>query len=455
MRQLLLGLDVGTTYCKALVLDAEGEELGEARERTPWAPTATGAELDPRAIAETALRVAATAVGGAPAGVVAAIGVAGMAETGVLLDRRGEPVAPAIAWYDVRGADEARSIDTEIGGRRFAAQTGLPASALCSLSKLAWQRTHVPGAADAARWLGMPEWVARSFGAADVAELSLASRTGMLSLRDRAWWPEALAWLGVRDGFLAQPVPAGMPVGQVGDAPAMASDAVITVAGHDHVTAMVGAGATAEGDVLHSSGTADVFVRSIRVPLGHERIVAAVANGVTVGWHVVPERWALLGGNELNVALAAVLQLLGIDGQADRDALDAAAAELAPGERALRFDGVGNAAPMSLHGIAPGMSPAHVWRAALEAGADLSAATLARSDAVGGPRTRIVATGGGARGAATRAVKEERMGPIEWSPVQEATARGAALLAGIAGGLFASVDVAPPAAAATSGSRLA
>jgi sugar (pentulose or hexulose) kinase len=432
VRGLLLGIDVGTTYCKALVLDADGEELAEARERTPWTAVTTGAELDPRAIAQMALRVAATAVGRAPAGVVAAVGIAGMAETGVLLDRRGSPVCPAIAWHDTRGADEARAIGIEIGRRSFTAQTGLPASALCSLSKLAWQRAHVPGAADAARWLGIPEWVARSFGAADVAELSLASRTGMLSLRDRAWWPEALAWLGVQGDFLAEPVPAGTPLGSVGDVLPIARDAVVTVAGHDHVTAMVGAGATAEGDVLHSSGTADVFVRSIPGPLSRERIVDAVANGVTVGWHVVPERWALLGGNELNVALASVLQLLGIDGQADRDALDAAAAEIAPAERTLRLDGVGDDAPLSLHGIAPGMSPAHVWRAALEAGADLSAATLARSDAVGGPRTRIVATGGGARGAATRAVKEERMGPIEWSSVQEATARGAAVLAGIA-----------------------
>ena len=95
---------------------------------------------------------------------------------------------------------------------------------------------------------------------------------------------------------------------------------------------------------------------------------------------------------------------------------------------------------MSLHGVEPGMSPAHVWRAALEAGADLSAATLARSDAVGGPRKRIVATGGGVRGAGARAVKEERLGPIEWSPVQEATARGAAVLAGVAAGLHASAD---------------
>jgi sugar (pentulose or hexulose) kinase len=361
---------------------------------------------------------------------VAAVGVAGMAETGVLLDRRGEPVGPAIAWHDARGTDEARLIAAEIGRDRFAAETGLPASALCSLSKLRWQRDHDAGAAAAVRWLGMPEWVARSLGGADVAELSLASRTGMLSLHGRGWWSEALAWLGVPDDFLAEPVPAGTPIGRVGPVLPEARDAVIAVAGHDHVTAMVGAGATGDGDVLHSSGTADVFVRSLHGRLDRERIVDAVANGVTVGWHVLPDRWTLLSGNELNVALASVLELLGVDGQGERDALTTAAAELEPG--GLRLDGVGDTGPMSLHGIAPGMSRAHVWRAALEAGAEMSAATLARSDAVGGPRARIVATGGGVRGAGARTVKEERLGPVEWSPVQEATARGAAILGGVA-----------------------
>ena len=444
MEQLLLGLDVGTTYCKALVLDSEGQELSEARARTPWASVPTGAELDPHVVTRTVHEVAASALADAPAGVVAAVGVAGMAETGVLLDRRGEPVGPAIAWHDVRGTDEARAIASELDRTRFAAQTGLPASPLCSLAKLRWQRAHDPGAAAAVRWLGMPEWIARSLGAADAAELSLASRTGMLSLRDAEWWPEALAWLGVPESFVAEPVWAGTPLGSVGDALPAARGAVITVAGHDHVAATVGAGATGDGDVLHSSGTADVFVRSVRQSLEREQIADAVSNGVTVGWHVLPERWALLSGNELNVSLASVLQMLGVNGQAEREALGAAAAELGPDARSLRVEGFGDGGPLSLHGIAPGMSPAHVWRAALAAGADLSAATLARSDAVGGSRTRIVGTGGGVRGAAARAVKEEKLGAIEWSPVQEATARGAGLMAGVAAGLLASPE--PPGA---------
>lgn len=454
MPELLVGIDVGTTYCKAVVLDTDGCELAQARVRTPWTRVPTGAEIDPHAVVEAALSVAAQAIAHAPGGAVAAVGIAGMAETGVLLDARGRPISAAIAWHDVRGSEEAIRIATDLGEREFAMRTGLPASALCSLSKLRWQRSHLPAAAAAVRWLGMPEWIGRSLGAGDVAELSLASRTGMLALSERTWWPEALEWLGVSDGFMAEPVPASTPVGRVSDALPSADGAVIAIAGHDHIAAMVGAGADAEGDVLHSSGTAEVFVRTIPAHLGGAQIADAVAAGVTVGWHVLTPRWVLLSGNELNVALASVLQLLGVEGQADRDALTAAAGELKPGAQPLRLEGVGGTSPLTLHGIAPGVSPAHVWRAALEAGADLSAATLARIDAVGGPRRRIVATGGGVRGAGARAVKETRLGPIEWSPVQEATARGAALLGGIAAGVYASGDDVPgPPAASVSGGR--
>ena len=251
-----------------------------------------------------------------------------MAETGVLLDARGRPVGQAIAWHDSRGAAEARAVSADLGAPEFEMRTGLPASALCTLSKLRWQRSHLPEAGSAVRWLGVPEWVARSLGAAEVAEQSLASRTGLFELRERRWWADALAWLGVEAGFMAEPVPAGTPVGRVGDALPAARDAVIVIAGHDHVAAMVGAGADRDGDVLHSSGTSDVFVRTIPAQLEPARIADAVSAGVTVGWHVVPDRWVLLSGNELDVALASVLQLLGIDGEAERDALDAAAAAL-------------------------------------------------------------------------------------------------------------------------------
>src|SRR5207247_2170114 len=67
-RELLVGVDVGTTYCKAVVLDADGCELAQARVRTPWTRVATGAELDPHAIVAAVLSVAAQAVADTPEG---------------------------------------------------------------------------------------------------------------------------------------------------------------------------------------------------------------------------------------------------------------------------------------------------------------------------------------------------------------------------------------------------
>ncbi len=385
MGELRLGLDVGTTSCKAVVLDADGAEVGQGHLRTPWTRVRTGAEIDPDALVRAALAAAAEALASGPAGTVTGVGIAGMAETGVLIGRDGRPVGPAIAWHDTRGSEAATELAAAFGARGFAGRTGLPPSALCSLSKLAWQRSHLPAAAGAARWLGVPEWVARALGAGEAAELSLASRTGLLELRERAWWPDALAWLGVRDGFLPEPVPAGVPVGHVGEAFPPARGAAVAIAGHDHLAAMVGAGADRDGDVLLSSGTAEVAVRTLAAGLPADRIADAVGAGVTVGLHVLAGRWALLSGGELEVAPTSALS-------------DA--------------------------------SPADAWEAALEAGAEANAARLAASDAVAGAHGRIVAAGGGTRSDAARAAKARRLGVIEWSPVREATARGAALLAG-------------------------
>ena len=138
-----------------------------------------------------------------------AIGVAGMAETGVLLDAAGRPVGPGdrLARRARRGGGgRARGRARRARVRRAHRPAGL---ARCARwPSCAGSARISPARGAAVRWLGVPEWVARSLGAADVAELSLASRTGLLELRERRWWPDALAWLGVGADFMAEPVAA-------------------------------------------------------------------------------------------------------------------------------------------------------------------------------------------------------------------------------------------------------
>ncbi len=437
---LLVGIDVGTTLCKAAIVTVDGTEAAHGAQRTPWSRVPTGGEIDPYDLVATAIAAAADALAAAPAGRVVGVGVTSMAETGILLDARGDPLCPAIAWHDSRGQAEAERLVSALGAERFTEHTGLPPTPLCSLVKYGWLRANDAAAARGRRWLSVAEWIVRALGGDEVAELSLASRTGFLDIAARAWWVDALAWAEAPENLLPDLAFAGMDAGRV--APGAfrdAAGAVLTIAGHDHLAASVGAGATRQGDVFDSCGTAEAFVRAVEPLVAPDEVRRAVAGGVTVGWHVWGGRQALLGG--FLTGLQRFLDLLGVE-EAKVPELDRAAVAAFRGASGLVVhDVTGEAA--TLAGIGWEASPGLVWRAALEAVARQGAGILATIESVAGPTRRLVVTGGWARNSAFRRVKEEVLGPFERPPVVEAGARGAALLAGLAAGVYARIDDLP------------
>jgi sugar (pentulose or hexulose) kinase len=404
MPGFLVGIDVGTTYCKAAVVDGDGAARAHGRVPTPWRRVPTGAEVEPGRLVQAAVSAARRALERSPTARIEGVGVTSMAETGALLDADGEPVAPAIAWHDERGAKEAGGLARDLGNERFTAVTGLPPSPLCTLSKYRWLRTYHDGSERGVRWLNVAEWIVRSLGGGEVGDLSLGSRTGMLELDRRAPWVEALEWADAPAGLLPTPAPSGTPAGRVTRGLDRARGAVLCVAGHDHLCAAIGAGAVRDGDVFDSCGTAEAFVRSVEPPLPAESRLRAVAGGVSVGWHALPDRLALLGGFESGLALQRVGRLLGVE---DADELD-------PEARAL-----------------------------IEALATRGEAILRTIEEVAGRTRRIVVSGGGAQSEAVLEIKRSALGPFERPPVQEAGARGAALLAGCAAGVFAGVGELP------------
>jgi sugar (pentulose or hexulose) kinase len=440
--ELLLGLDVGTTYAKAVVVTLDGRERAHGRALTPWRRVPTGAEMDPADVVLAAGAAARRALGGGPTGRVVGVGVCSMAETGVLLDAVGEPVGPMIAWHDTRGGSEAEEIGNAIGAERFSERTGLPVSRLCTLSKYRWMRANVPASSRGARWLNVAEWLVRAFGGEDVAELSLSSRTGFLALDRQEWWDEALELAEAPAGFLPDPRNAGEPAGLLTEALPEAEGAVLTVSGHDHPCASVGAGATRPGDVFDSCGTAEAFVRPVDRRVESGAIRRAVAGGATVGWNTVPGQQALMAGFVSGLALQRFLNLLGVE-EGGREMLEAAALKVPPGAEGLAVVGVTDERAI-LRGIPPSAGPAHVWRAAVEAVARYGAEVLATIRSVAGDPARLVVTGGWARSPTVRAVKRDLLGPFEEPVVQEAGARGAALIAGIAAGAFKSFGDLPP-----------
>jgi sugar (pentulose or hexulose) kinase len=437
MTALLLGLDVGTTASKAVAFTLDGRAVGSGSARTPWARTSHGTELDARALVDCARAAVATALAEAPDGDVLGLGVTGMGESGVLLDGRGEPVAPLVAWHDDRDGAEVADLDASIGADRFARRTGLPLSGQWSLTKHRWLLVHHPRAATALRRLNVAEWVVRSLGGEEASEQSLASRTGWLELGTREWWSESLDWSGIRRSMLPPLVTAGSPLGSVDAAAGVprVTGAVLTVAGHDHQAATVGVGATGAGDELDSCGTAEALIRTVPVGL-HPRAVAELARaGVTTGWHVLADRWCLLGGTRGGLVLQRTLALLGQAG-ADLPALDRQAMDLDPAGLTVDETDAG----LRICGVTETASPARLWRAALETVAAQAAGIHRAMSAVAGEHQSLVVTGGWARSDGLIELKRRTLGPLRTTGEVEAGARGAALLAGVAAGAYGGSD---------------
>ena len=255
-------------------------------------------------------------------------------------------------------------------------------------------------------------------GGAPISELSLSSRTGFFDLHTKQPYAEALDWAEAPEGLVGEVVPAGTPMG-IPTLPE-ARGAILTVGGHDHLSAAVGAGAAGDGDVLDSCGTAEAFVRA-SAPLPPDRVARAVASDVTVGWHAADGRQCLLGAQWSGACLqrrARPARRRARGPRADRGGRARAREGRAAGAHARRLDDLD-----TLEGLAP----AAAYHAALDAVGRGGAAILERMAAVAGPATRLIATGGWAAGPAARAVKQRHLGPFELSPaLATGAARGAA-----------------------------
>lgn len=428
-----VGLDAGTTSSKVVVFDDDGRPLAEGREPTRWDIAADGVQIEPQALLDTARAALTQALDQLPDDLaVAGLGITSMGETGVLVDGQGRPVAPAIAWHDVRDAPEVQRLAHDIGGDRFSATTGKPIRGQWSLTKHRWLVDHRPDVSRAVRRFNVAEWVARGLGADEACDRALACRTGWFDVVGNRWWDEALAWSGASASLMPALVQSGDPVGKVSDPAAhpRLRGAVLTLAGHDHQAAALGAGAGGVDDEFDSSGTAEALIRTVPTTLTREQILSLARRGVTTDVSIQPGSWSLLGGTEGGLAMERTLSVLGVSREG-LAALDQLALQAPSG--AVRVSGIGGAA-LELGQLTDGIGPGHVWRAVVEA-ATAQAVELHRAmiDIVG-PHRLLVAAGGWCNSAMVVAAKRAGFGELTVSDVGEAGALGAATLAARAAG---------------------
>ncbi len=453
---LLLGLDIGTTHIKGVLYAPQrGQVVAQARAHTPTVSPCPGRhEHDPNALwaeARTCLRQLAAAV--PPGGRVAAVAVASMGEAGTLYDAAGAPLHPIIAWHDPRTRPQRDWWAAQVAPYDLFRRTGQHLSHIHSVHKLMWLRETYPDRfARAASWLGVADMALWRLCGVRATDCTIASRTMLFDQAAGDWCRELLEIAGIPLELLPCPHPSGTVVGRVSAAAAaetgLAPGVAVVTGGHDHLCAALACGYARPMQVLDSAGTSEaiLWLRDAFQPSPE-----MFALGYATYRHVVPGLFVVQGGLDAGDAfLDWTAQMLGLAPASERVArLLALAAEVAPGAEGvvalpyLLGKGVPQRAPEA-RALFAGLELRHgrreVARAAVEATAYWLRSNLdALRALLGAAPDAVIGTGRGNGAALVAQIKADVCGlPFVVPDIAEGAALGAALLAGIGVGVFAS-----------------
>lgn len=392
-----LGIDLGTSGVKAVVVNERGEAIAQATAPLDvQRPHPMWSEQDPAAWWRAT--GAAVAQLGEVRGTVCAIGLSGQMHGAVLLDGAARVLRPAILWNDGRSHAECAALDD--AARRVAGNRAMPGF---TAPKLLWVRAHEPGIFAATRRVLLPkDWLRLRMTGEAVSEMSDAAGTLWLDVARRAWSDEMLALSGLGLSHMPLLVEGSEVSGtlRADVAAEWGLQAGITVAGGggDNAAGAVGIGCVAPGQAFVSLGTSGVVFVADAAPLPDpKRTVHAFCHALPGRWH----RMAVIlsAASALSWAARAL-------GAADEAALlaevEARAADrlvflpYLSGERTPHDD---PAAAGVWFGIEGGTRRGDLARAVLEGVAFALADGLDALEARGGRIARLSVIGGGARSA--------------------------------------------------------
>ena len=431
--QIAVGLDVGTTSLKGIALDETGAVLALADAAYPLrTPRAGWAEQDPELwwqAAEGVLAQLRTRVG-PPAG----IGLSGQMHGLVALDSVDRVIRPAILWNDQRTAAEVSEIESVVGRERLIALTGNRALTGFTAPKLLWMRRAEPeNFARVARVMLPKDYVRLRLCGEWATDVSDASGTLLLDVARRRWSAEVLQALAL-DGSMLPPALEGPEVSG-----ATPEGVPVAAGAGDQAGGALGVGIARPGPLSVVLGTSGVVFAASETyePDAEGRLHAFC--------HAVPDTWHVMG-----VMLSAAGSLAwardALAPGADFAELVATAAAWAPGVEGLTFLPylAGERTPHpdpDARGAFAGLGLRHdrgaLVRAVLEGVAFGLRDSLDLVTGVGVPASIGRVSGGGARSELwLKIVASVLELPLQRVAVQEGAAFGAALLGGVAAGIW-------------------
>ena len=257
----LLGVDVGTTGCKAAAYSEEGHLLAAHYEGYQiHSPEQGLVQLDAVEVwgkVQHAIRSVATSCGGDP---IAGLSVSSLGEAVVPVTHEREILGPSILNFDRRGGEFLNLLREKISDEELYAINGNTLGNQYGLTKLMWIKHYQPELYQRAeKFLLWSSFIAFMLGAEAVVDYSLANRTLLFDLDQGDWSAELLSLANLDRSKLPEPSPSGTIIGKVADHIAdelgLPQDVIITCGAHDQNASAVGCGVIDSGSAVYGMGT--------------------------------------------------------------------------------------------------------------------------------------------------------------------------------------------------------
>ena len=454
----LLGVDSGTSSCKAVVFTLDGEVVAEGVARhTIHHPRSGWAEQDPLewwSAAAQAIREALRR-GGVRGEDVVGLSVDSQREAVVPIDREGSVLWRSIIWLDERAVSQQREIEERVGRERILEVTGLPSDFIFSAPKILWLKENLPNVYGRTyKFLSAKDYIIFRLTGEVATDYTMASRTMLLDIRRGAWSEELCEAMDIDVDLLPRIVGSWEVVGEVtreaAEVTGLKPGTPVAAGGGDRPCEALGAGAVREGLVNVGTGTGSAF----EVPISEPRPDPGYRFDCC--FHVVPGMWEYEGViNATGASLKWFLELFGREeveaarsrGVSPYDLVEEVASKVEAGADGLmyyphlwgaRLPKPNPKARGAFVGALHGHTRAHFYRAVMEGVAFQYLGVLRELERLGVRAEEVTMVGGEARIGLWNAIKANVMGVrVKVPRVVEAASLGCAILAGVATGAYA------------------
>lgn len=269
----LLGLDIGTSGCKASIIDYEGNVRGQAYvEYILSTPKPGWEELNPELVWNSTQKVILKALEEYKLEGIKAISVSSFGEATVPIDRDGKALHNSLIYIDVRGKEEAEYLKYRLGDEKILGITGASVHSMYSICKIMWLKNHMPEVYTKTwKFLLFADFILFKLGAKPHTDYSLAARTMAFDIVNKRWSAEILEAAGVEEDKFGEPVQAGTVVGELSkkniDKFGLPEGVVLVSGGHDQACAALGAGVISSKLAVDGLGTTECITPAFDRPV--------------------------------------------------------------------------------------------------------------------------------------------------------------------------------------------